>query len=90
MKVIQVMTAAHLNTPAEKMRVTVTQQQIVDRRTQMEKSFIATIDWITKEMKRTYAAQKVGIPQSSSLFQLIFDKFSSKGPLVISGKQYGK
>ena len=87
------MTAAHLNTPAEKMRVTVTQQQIVDGRTQMEKSFIATIDWITKEMKRTYAAQKVGIPQSSSLFQLyffIFDIFSSKGPLVISGKQYGK
>ena len=76
MKVIQVMTAAHLNTPAEKMRVTVTQQQIVDRRTQMEKSFIATIDWITKEMKRTYAAQKVGIPKSSSLFQLIFVKFS--------------
>ena len=58
----QAMTAAHLNIPAEKMRVTVTQQRIVDQRTQMEKSYIATIDWTTREMKPTYAAQKVGIP----------------------------
>ena len=55
----QVMTAAHLNTPAEKMRAIVTQQQIVDQRTPMEKSFIATIAWTTKKLTPTYAAQKV-------------------------------
>ena len=58
----QAMTAVHLNTPVEKMRVTVTQQQIVDQRTQMEKSYTATIDWTTKELTPTYAAQKVIIP----------------------------
>ena len=58
----QAMTAVHLNTPVEKVRVTVTQQRIVDQRTQMEKSYIATIDWTTKELTPTYAAQKVIIP----------------------------